>query len=193
MLQKDPLGYLGYYAGFVSRLIAFILDMVITVFTVVATTWFFSVTVTVFQISTSWAFILARFPNFAELFGRIFNPLTGSLVALIFIILYHSLFITILGQTPGKLLLGLRVLTMDGRQVRFWRALLRTVAYMLSMLVFFLGFLWVLVDDERQAWHDKIAGTYVVYAWAARPDERFLVDISNRLKRLSAGQAPSDE
>lgn len=193
MLQKDPLGYLGYYAGFVSRLIAFILDLIITVFTVVATTWFFSVTVTVFQISTTWEYLLVRFPQLGQIFGWVFNPLTGSLVALLYILLYHALFITVLGQTPGKLLLGLRVLMVDGRQVPFWRAALRTIAYMPSMVVLFLGFLWVLVDDERQAWHDKIAGTYVVYAWAARPDERFLVEFSNRLRRLTSGTVSNEK
>jgi uncharacterized RDD family membrane protein YckC len=25
-----------------------------------------------------------------------------------------------------------------------------------------LGFLWVMHDPQRQAWHDKVAGTYVV-------------------------------
>jgi uncharacterized RDD family membrane protein YckC len=32
----------------------------------------------------------------------------------------------------------------------------------LSLVVLGLGALWILKDPERQAWHDKIAGTYVV-------------------------------
>jgi uncharacterized RDD family membrane protein YckC len=80
--------------------------------------------------------------------------------------------------------MGVRVLTVDGRNVPFWRACLRVLAYVLSAIVFFLGFLWVLVDDQRQAWHDKIARTYVVYVWAARPDERFLEEFVARLRSL---------
>lgn len=33
----------------------------------------------------------------------------------------------------------------------------------------FLGFLVILADDRRQAWHDKIARTCVVYSWGAVP------------------------
>jgi uncharacterized RDD family membrane protein YckC len=41
------------------------------------------------------------------------------------------------------------------------------------MIPLFLGFFWILIDDRRQGWHDKIAGTCVVYTWHARPDETF--------------------
>jgi uncharacterized RDD family membrane protein YckC len=73
------------------------------------------------------------------------------------------------------ILLGLRVVTIEGRRLTVWRAILRFLGYMLAALPFFLGFAWILVDNRRQGWHDKIAGTYVAYIWAARPDERFLV------------------
>jgi uncharacterized RDD family membrane protein YckC len=38
----------------------------------------------------------------------------------------------------------------------------------------YLGFAWILVDNRRQGWQDKIGGTHVVYAWDAKPDENFL-------------------
>ena len=44
-----------------------------------------------------------------------------------------------------------------------WRALARILLFNLSAIVFFLGFFWVIFDRNRQAWHDKIVGTYVVY------------------------------
>jgi uncharacterized RDD family membrane protein YckC len=47
--------------------------------------------------------------------------------------------------------------------------------------LFFLGFLWILIDNRRQGWHDKMAGTCVIYNWPARPDENFL------RKRLDSG------
>jgi hypothetical protein len=44
----------------------------------------------------------------------------------------------------------------------------------LSLAPFGLGFLWVLGEDRRRAWHDKIAHTYVLYVWDARYEENFL-------------------
>jgi uncharacterized RDD family membrane protein YckC len=40
--------------------------------------------------------------------------------------------------------------------------LIRGLSGIFSIAVFGLGFLWVLRDPERQGWHDRIAGTYVV-------------------------------
>jgi uncharacterized RDD family membrane protein YckC len=31
-----------------------------------------------------------------------------------------------------------------------------------SSLVFYLGFIWILVDKRRRGWHDLIAGTVMV-------------------------------
>jgi uncharacterized RDD family membrane protein YckC len=70
--------------------------------------------------------------------------------------------------------MGLRVVTINGKRLSLLRAILRLIGYLLSALPLYLGFLWTLVDDRRQGWHDKLAGTCVVYTWAARPDERFL-------------------
>lgn len=186
MNPAEQQGYLGYYAGFISRLVAFAIDVIITMFSIVAVTWFISVTSTVFQLSATWDFLVKQVPQLANIVPKIFNPVVGSLLALGYIFLYHAMFITILGQTPGKLLMGVRVLTVDGRNVPFLRACLRVLGYVPSAIVFYLGFLWVLVDDQRQAWHDKIARTYVVYVWAARPDERFLVEFVSRLRSLTS-------
>jgi uncharacterized RDD family membrane protein YckC len=70
----------------------------------------------------------------------------------------------LIGQTPGQALVGVRVVMVNGERISFWRALLRWLGYFVSAILF-LGFLWVLVDDKRQGFHDKLAGTVVVYAW----------------------------
>jgi uncharacterized RDD family membrane protein YckC len=41
-------------------------------------------------------------------------------------------------------------------------SIVRALGCFLSLFVVGLGFLWIAIDDERQAWHDKIAGTVVV-------------------------------
>jgi uncharacterized RDD family membrane protein YckC len=67
------------------------------------------------------------------------------------------------GQTIGKTLLGVKVVTKDGSYPSGGKAFLRYVGYLVSGIVLSLGFLWVAFDRKRQGWHDKIAGTYVVY------------------------------
>ena len=66
------------------------------------------------------------------------------------------------GTTVGGIICQLRVVRVDHAPLRFADALVRGLACIFSMAVVGLGFLWILKDPERQAWHDKIAGTYVV-------------------------------
>ena len=77
--------------------------------------------------------------------------------------------------------MGLRVVTVKGERVKPLRAVFRYLGYILAALPLFLGFAWILVDDRRQGWHDKLSGTYVIYTWAARPDERFLAEEIDRI------------
>lgn len=66
------------------------------------------------------------------------------------------------GQTLGKMMLRLRVVKKRGGRIKILDALLRNVfGYMVSQ-IFLLGYLWALFDREKQAWHDKMAGTVVV-------------------------------
>jgi len=66
------------------------------------------------------------------------------------------------GQTPGKMLLNIKVVRTDGSKVTFGTALLRYLGYIVSISVVFIGFIWIAFDSRRQGFHDKIAETYVV-------------------------------
>ena len=66
------------------------------------------------------------------------------------------------GTTVGGIICRLRVARIDGAPIRFTEAAVRGLSSILSTLVVGLGWLWILWDPERQAWHDKIAGTLVV-------------------------------
>lgn len=73
------------------------------------------------------------------------------------------LFVYYRQATPGKMLLGLRVV--DARTLAnpsFGQALGRQFGYLLSGLVFFLGFVWIGLSDRKQGWHDLLAGTVVI-------------------------------
>jgi uncharacterized RDD family membrane protein YckC len=64
--------------------------------------------------------------------------------------------------TIGGIVIGLKVVRIDGRPFTFVTALVRALAAIFSVIVFFLGFIWIGWDVEKQGWHDKIAGTVVV-------------------------------
>ncbi len=66
------------------------------------------------------------------------------------------------GKTLGKKLVGLRVVTTDGERLGFVRACWRDIAYLIASLPLGLGLLWVAWDPQKQGWHDKMAGTYVL-------------------------------
>jgi uncharacterized RDD family membrane protein YckC len=66
------------------------------------------------------------------------------------------------GTTIGGIVLGIKVVRLDGRPVNLLVALVRGMAAGFSTMVLFLGFLWIIWDADKQGWHDKIAGTVVV-------------------------------
>lgn len=67
------------------------------------------------------------------------------------------------GQTVGKRALGIRVVDFGtGGPVGYGRAVIRYLGRIVSGFVFALGYLWMLWDDQKQTWHDKMATTVVV-------------------------------
>lgn len=66
------------------------------------------------------------------------------------------------GQTVGDKLLSLRVIRTDGSDLSIVQAFIRYVGLFISFLVIFIGVIWVAFDPNKQGWHDKIAGTYVI-------------------------------
>jgi len=66
------------------------------------------------------------------------------------------------GQTPGKMVMGIKVIRTDSSPVSWPHALLRYLGYMVSTMILFIGFIWIAFDGRKQGIHDKIADTYVV-------------------------------
>jgi uncharacterized RDD family membrane protein YckC len=81
---------------------------------------------------------------------------------------YLGLFWTLTGRTPGQRLLGIRVVDERGRTPHPVRAGARVLGLALGLLPCALGWLWAAFDLERRAWHDHLAGTYVVRDVAAK-------------------------
>jgi uncharacterized RDD family membrane protein YckC len=90
-------------------------------------------------------------------------PLVGTGLNLVINLLYHWLFTGLKGQTPGKMLIGAKVVDEQGRIPGLWKAFLREIPGKIVSTVFLLiGYLWIAFDHKKQSWHDKIAGTFVV-------------------------------
>ena len=66
------------------------------------------------------------------------------------------------GTTVGGIVLNLKVARLDGGQITIVVALVRALMGAFSVVVLFLGVLWIAFDPNKQGWHDRIAGTVVV-------------------------------
>lgn len=144
----------GRVAGFISRLVAFSIDAVLLVMLVAAGSW-----------------IVVQIERIFETFLPTDLSLGGAYIFAIPVIIgaYYVGLWALTGATVGKWLIGLRIVGADGSPPTIGRSLIRFIGYGLSAIVFFLGYIWVLFDDERRAWHDELAGTWVVYDFQRRP------------------------
>ncbi len=68
------------------------------------------------------------------------------------------------GQTWGRKIVGIKVIgETTGEPIGFGRALGRQLfAGFISGQILYLGYLWMLWDDKKQTWHDKVVGSIVV-------------------------------
>jgi hypothetical protein len=87
--------------------------------------------------------------------------------------LYFTLFVAVWsGRTPGKRLLGIRIVRLDGKPISLWVSFNRFGGYAASIFTGLLGFFEMFWDANRQALHDRIAATVVVreHGSRAKPD-----------------------
>jgi uncharacterized RDD family membrane protein YckC len=66
------------------------------------------------------------------------------------------------GRTPGKALLGIRVVSLSHERLSLWHSLERALGYGASMLEFGFGFLQYFIHPNKRTVHDRIADTIVV-------------------------------
>src|SRR3954471_6217242 len=138
MVHTAPNRITGQQAGFASRLCAFSLDLVLINFALI--------------LATAAAGVVLRYFNFDNLFnigeepttlGRVIVSVISAVGFLICYFVYPIFFWVTIGQTPGKLLFGLRVIRTDGQRLGVGKAFLRCIGYWISAIVFALGFLWI--------------------------------------------------
>ena len=83
----------------------------------------------------------------------------GALFPILFLV-YYTLLNSDSRQTPGKWIVGIRVMAADGAPLSKKAALKRAGGYILSGIPFGLGFFWAL-GGEKRTWHDRLAGSRV--------------------------------
>jgi uncharacterized RDD family membrane protein YckC len=144
---------IGHYAGAVTRLTAFVIDMgiALTLFnvTAAASVWLVNwlTNLDVNSAHQSWWRILL-------------------LVGWLFVYFWYCL--SLAGRTPGMAFIGLRVVRGTGEDVTSARFALRVLVSPLSFAFFGIGLLGIVFGRHRRALHDVIADTAVVYDFDAR-------------------------
>lgn len=108
---------------------------------------------------------------------RLFFLLIVWILFFIIINLLHEIFFThYFGGPIGKLLTGLKVVNENGNYLSLKRSIFRhTVGYQFSAILFGLGFLAIIKDPQKQAWHDKAVGSKVIAAKKQWPLALFIL------------------
>lgn len=88
--------------------------------------------------------------------------LTGYCLGIVLNTFYYVAFWAATGQTIGKMVMGIKVVSTDGTPITWAQGIVRYIGYIIGSIVLLLGFAWIAFDDKRQGWHDKMAKTVVV-------------------------------
>ena len=153
-MEKIPEPIALEFAGFWRRLGAMWIDLI--ALSVISSQF----------ISFNWS----GFPGFGSSGGFFVDPAWtgptlfpfGNPTPLLIGIAYFIGFWVWRGQTPGKMVLRIKIVRTDGTNITLSAALLRYLGYMVSAAIFFIGFIWIAFDRHKQGLHDKMADTYVV-------------------------------
>ncbi|MEH6596050.1 MAG: RDD family protein [Colwellia polaris] len=94
-----------------------------------------------------------------------FKGSSDFIISYILPVLVVILFWIYKSATPGKMLVSAKIVdAKTGNQPTPLQCITRYLGYYVSMFALGLGFLWIVWDDKKQGWHDKMAGTVVIYS-----------------------------
>ena len=155
-------GRQGHYAGVVTRGAALATDL--------AAMWGIYA-LGVYAASLAWQLITGKGFSISH------DQVAATVLLVVWSLVYFSYQWTVGGRTLGMALFGLRLVQKDGQPVTGRWAVLRALALHISLSFLLIGAVWILVQRQRRALHDLIAGTAVVYSWDARAARlRWLAD-----------------
>jgi uncharacterized RDD family membrane protein YckC len=118
--------------------------------------------------------LFAGYALIASVVSSLFTAVVGTHPSLVWLIVGWTLLVilggaifasfwTLAGQTPGMRFLSIRLIARGSHEITFGRALRRVLGALLSLLPLGLGYLAILRDPSRHAWHDRWTETEVVY------------------------------
>lgn len=137
------------YAGFWIRLLAKVIDIVLLIILMIPIV--FAIVAVSGDVSLAGLEALDSSPV-----GILLNYVLPALVIIAF--WYYA------SATLGKMILGLKIINADsGGKLSIKHCILRYLGYFVSIIALCIGFIWIAFDSRKQAWHDKIGGTLVVY------------------------------
>jgi len=141
---SKPIVMPQYFAGFDQRLLASALD------------WFFVAGVCVVI-----AFMASLFIGDKD--TRLYIALGLLLVIPVVKIIYHMVMECTTKQgTYGKQLLKIKVSDIQGNRISFVRSVSRNILKMVSVLPFFIGYIFSFFNKQQQCMHAMLAGTLVI-------------------------------
>jgi len=110
-------------------------------------------------------FLILGIPAFLVQMGLVFATGISSLVYIVELgVIVLTVYLDgIKGGTPGKLILGLRIVNDKGNYIGIPMAILRYIGKILSAVILGIGYIMIAFTEKKQGLHDKIAKTYVIY------------------------------
>ena len=139
------------FAGFMVRFFAYVTDMFIL-----------GILLFGFKIPA----LVQSFSNPGGFFVRdvFFNYTFYDVVAFIITSLYFILMTYYCGATVGKMLLRIKVVSVEDRDLKLSEVIVREIfGKYLSALIAFIGYLMIIPDEQKRSFHDRIADTRVIY------------------------------
>lgn len=95
---------------------------------------------------------------------------------------------SVIRATIGKKLMGVQVVGPSGGRISFRAAMVRALMKLISSFLFFVPYLFAFFTDRRQALHDLVAETVVVYGRAEIPAADAWVGVAREVFHVSASQ-----
>jgi uncharacterized RDD family membrane protein YckC len=143
----------GHYAGSVSRLAAYLIDL--------------TVSTVLYSLALSFISFVAQIVT-----GHPVSWHRDNIIVVIIYVAWEFVYFGFQwaanGRSLGMALVGVHVVRADGTRLQPRQGWVRSLTFPLGFLTLGLGFLGILVQREHRAVYDLIAGTAVVYAWDAR-------------------------
>ena len=131
------------YASFLERSLAFTIDGLLALGVA-------AILILIFQTLTNQPYNFGKGSNFQTI---------AELISIIYFVIFTYKY----GATLGKMIFHIKVVNTNYQKLTFMQVLKREVlGKLISSVLFSLGYIWAAFDDKKQAWHDKIAKSYVI-------------------------------